>query len=133
MLGFNFPGQGDERTGLRLAAGGRLEAVQDIAELRQALMMLFSVRPGERPMRPEFGCSLDRLAFEPNDATTAGLAMRLVIDAITNHEPRAEVESIDAGPDPEDRARLRIELTYRDRRSGTADRLSVVLPLDGSA
>ena len=49
--------------------------VDGASAVRQSLMLLLSTQPGERIMRPEFGCDLYRLVFEPNDETTAGLAI----------------------------------------------------------
>jgi hypothetical protein len=56
--------------------------------------------------------------FEPNDETTAGLALRLVANAVARHEPRARIDRIDAGPDPRSAAHLVITLTFTDRRNG---------------
>ena len=75
---FVVPGR-DERdpaTGLRAAPTGALATVEDDDAIRQALLLLLSTRPGERVMRPEYGCDLHKLIFAPNDDTTAGLAMR---------------------------------------------------------
>ena len=50
--------------------------VQYNDSIRQAILLLFSTRPGERVMRPDYGCDIHRLVFSPNDDTTAGLARR---------------------------------------------------------
>ncbi|HWU86812.1 MAG TPA: GPW/gp25 family protein, partial [Kofleriaceae bacterium] len=80
-----------------------------------ALLMLLSTRPGERVLRPEYGCDLHRLVFEPNDETTAGVAIYHVRRAIERWEPRVEILDLDGGPDPEDPGRLEIVLEYRVR------------------
>ena len=41
-------------------------------------------------MRPGYGCHLFRLAFAPNDDTTAGLAIHYVRQALERWEPRIE-------------------------------------------
>lgn len=94
---------------------GRLEWVSGEQTVRQALLMLLSTRPGERVLRPEYGCDLHRLVFEPNDETTAGIAIYHVRRAIERWEPRVEILGLDAGPDPEDLGRLDIRLEYRVR------------------
>lgn len=116
MFGFRFPGA-EGQTGLAVDHG-RLARIGGIEELHQALIMLLSTRPGERALTPDFGCPLHQLTFEPNDATTAGLAMRLVADAITRHERRAVIEALDAYPDPQSPECLVIELAFRDIRDG---------------
>ncbi len=101
--------------GMVTTPAGRLEWVSGEQTVRQALLMLLSTRPGERVMRPEYGCDLHRLVFEPNDETTAGVAIHHVRRAIERWEPRVEILDLDAGPDPEDPGRLEIVLEYRVR------------------
>ena len=67
------------------------------ASVRQAILLLLSTRPGERVMRPTYGCDLHRLVFSPNDDTTAGLAIHYVRQALERWEPRIEVIRLDAG------------------------------------
>jgi uncharacterized protein len=105
--------------GLVTTPAGRLDWVQGEQTVRQALIMLLSTRPGERVMRPEYGCDLHRLVFEPNDETTAGVAIYQVRRAIERWEPRVEILHLDANPDrdPDSSAlgRLEIVLEYRVR------------------
>ena len=63
------PGAG----GLRLTPAGGVKMLEGDAAIRQSIVVLLSTMPGERVMRPEYGCPLHRLMFAPNDATTAGL------------------------------------------------------------
>ena len=102
------------------------------ALIRQSLMLLLATVPGERVMRPDYGCPLDRLMFAPNDATTAGLAIHYVRQSIQRWEPRVTILKLDAGQDlsgaPE---RLRIWLEYRVRLSQAADEMSFSLDLSG--
>ena len=102
-------------TGMVTTPAGRLEWVSGEQTVRQALLMLLSTRPGERVLRPEYGCDLHRLVFEPNDETTAGIVLYHVRRAIERWEPRVEILGLDAGPDPEDTGRLDILLEYRVR------------------
>ena len=67
---------GAAAVGLCLTAAGGAAMVAGDALIRQSLMLLLATVPGERVMRPDYGCPLDRLMFAPNDATTAGLAVR---------------------------------------------------------
>jgi len=59
--------------------------------VRQAILLLLSTVPGERIMRPEYGCLIHQLVFSPNDATTAGLAIHYVQRALDLWEPRVDV------------------------------------------
>ncbi len=117
--------------GLVLSSSGALEMTSGAAAIRQSLLVLLSTQPGERVMRPEYGCELNRLPFSPNDDTTAGLAMHHVRRAIARFEPRIKIVSLDAGPHPDHAALLEIRLEYRLRSSG--ERASLAFALDLSA
>ena len=76
-----------EPVGLVVDPAGAIDTVADDEAIRQSLLMLISTRPGERVMRPEYGCDLHRLVFSPNDDTTAGLAIHFVRQAVERWEP----------------------------------------------
>lgn len=116
--------------GLRLAPGGRLATVDDAASVRQAVLLLLSTRPGERVNRPEYGCHLFRLAFAPNDDTTAGLAIHYVGRAIERWEKRISVLSLDAAQAPDDPSLLEVRLRYRVRASAHEDEVAVAVPVE---
>jgi phage baseplate assembly protein W len=103
--------------GFRFLPNGALETLGHEATVRQALTMLLTTRPGERVMRPDYGCRLPELIFAVRDETTAGLAMHYVSSAIRRWEPRVEVIEVDATWDPE-------RLDYRIRRSDSQHALS---------
>jgi phage baseplate assembly protein W len=117
--------------GLGLAPTGGMAMVSNRASVRQAVLLLLSTRPGERVMRPEYGCDLHRLVFSPNDNTTAGLAIHYVRQALLRWEPRIEILSLDASRDEGDPGRLAILLTYRLRSTRESDRLTITVDLAG--
>jgi uncharacterized protein len=117
--------------GLGLEADGRISMVAGAESVRQALLLLISTRPGERVMRPGYGCDLHQLVFGPNDETAHGLAIHLVRQAIERWEPRIEILGLDADRDPDRPDRLLIMLDYQVRTMPEADRLVVPLQLGG--
>jgi len=120
--------------GLTLDPAGAIDTVADDEAVRQSLLMLISTRPGERVMRPEYGCDLHRLVFSPNDDTTAGLAIHFVRQAVERWEPRVEILRVDANRDPYESTRLAIVLDYRVRATLQADTIEVQVDLqDGVA
>ncbi|MBX3569842.1 MAG: GPW/gp25 family protein [Rhizobiaceae bacterium] len=129
MFRFNLAGGPGARPGLTLDADGRVERVGGLDELHQSLLTLLATRPGERREHPDYGCALDRLAFEPNDGTTAGMAIRMIVNAVLRFEPRAEIVLIDAGPDPGEPDRMIVGMTYMDRRTGQTRDLHLPLGL----
>lgn len=122
-----------ELGGLALTPRGGLQTVSDRAAVRQAILLLLLTRPGERVLRPTYGCDLHRLVFWPNDDTTAGLAIHYVRQAVERWEPRVDRVRVDAGRNRDNESRLDITLEYRVRSTGDEDRLSVQLDLTGGA
>lgn len=117
--GWAFPvGPGPEG-GLRMTPDGA-HAVD------QAIRLILGTAPGERVMRPDFGCGIHDLVFGVNDTATATAAGRAVRDALNRWEPRIDVLDVYAAPDPADRHRLLIEINYVMRSSNS--RFNLVYP-----
>ncbi|MBI1170003.1 hypothetical protein GC209_01270 [bacterium] len=117
--------------GPQVTASGGIATVSGDAAIRQAIVMLLSTRPGERVMRPDYGCPLNRLIFNGNDATTAGLAIHYVTQALRRFEPRIDVVRLVAGPAPQDASGsvLEIKLDYRVRATQRRETLTLGLDL----
>lgn len=112
---------------MRLAGDDTVRMTADGAEaIRQSIWMILGTAPGERVMRPDFGCGIHDLVFAVNDAGTAGAVGQAVRDALARWEPRIDVLDVYAAPDPEERNRLLIEINYQVR--STNSRLNLVYP-----
>jgi hypothetical protein len=116
--GWAFPVGVDARGRINLARGER--------DIEEAMRLVLLTPKGQRPMRPDFGCQIHELIFAPNDATTAGLAVYYVEEALAMWEPRIEVLNVQANPDPQQTERLLIEIEYRVK--ATYDRRALVFP-----
>jgi uncharacterized protein len=125
------PGSGRDAGGLQVNARGGVAIVTQEAAVRQAILLLLSTAPGERVMRPEYGCRLQHLVFEPNDATTAGLAIHYVRRALERWEPRIHVLDVDAEAHPERADLLVITLQYRLRASARTEQLTIPVDMRG--
>jgi phage baseplate assembly protein W len=110
----------------RLDAQGGLALTSDRSELEQAVTVILTTAPGQRVMRPTFGCRLHELVFAPNNSQTAAQARRYVQDALGMWEPRMRVMAVDVRPDPDDASRLLIQIEYEVK--ATHDRRSLVHP-----
>lgn len=127
---FLVPGLDDDGPpGLRLDPQRRLATVTDAASVRQALLLLLSTRPGERVNRASYGCHLFRLAFEPADDTTAGLAIHYVTRAVETWEKRVTVLGIDAGVPEDDPSVLEVRMRYRIKATQGEDEVAVAVPI----
>lgn len=118
-------------TGFVLTGRRSADQVCDDDAVRQSVLMLLSTRPGERMMRPEYGCNLQKLVFSPNDNTTAGIAIYLVRTALDRWEPRIDIRALDAYPDRDDPAVLIISLHYQVRITKTNEEIQFSLNLAG--
>jgi len=127
QLGLGF------QSGPMPSAAGGIQLVHGDAAIRQSIMLLLTTVPGERVMRPDYGCPLNRLIFWPNDATTAGLAIHYVRQAIRRFEPRVQIIRLDAGADPRNPTVLLITLEYRVRETGMVDKVETSVELQSGA
>src|SRR5215475_3943448 len=99
-------------------AGGALAMVGGDALIRQSIEAILDTDPGERIMRPEFGCGLRRYLMEPNTTTTRAAMQRDIDDALSRWEPRIEVTNVAVTPG-EEPSLVWIEISYTrlaDRR-----------------
>jgi phage baseplate assembly protein W len=105
---------------------GGIALTHERNEIEQAIHIILSTSPGERVMRPTFGCRLHDLVFAPNNSHTAARARRHVEEALGMWEPRIRVTRVDVHPDLEEASRLIIEIEYEVE--ATHDRRSLVYP-----
>ena len=116
--GWHFPPKLDER--------GTLALTGDDDEIEQAIRIILSTVPGQRVMRPDFGCRIHELVFAPNDSATAGLAAAYVGEALGRWEPRILVQRIDVEPDADNPNHLVISVEYQV--AATHNNRSLVYP-----
>jgi uncharacterized protein len=102
-----------------------------VAKVEESMRIILGTRPGERVMRPQFGCELGSLVFSPNNSSTADLARYYVTDALTRWEPRIDVLDVVIGNDSL-RGHLVIDVRYRLRALGAIQTLVHRLPLEGT-
>jgi uncharacterized protein len=105
--GVAFPLQVNPRGGVALAGGEE--------DIDQALSLILSTAPGERPMRPEFGCEVHDLIFDSIDAATVGRMETAVRTALDRWEPRVEVTAVEFDLDRSGDGQIVIDVTYRVR------------------
>ncbi len=106
--------------------GGRLQTASDEACVEQAIWAILETAPGERMMRPEFGCAIHDLVFAAANPQLVGQIHAAVHAALTRFEPRIEVLGIDVAADDHEPGLLRIEIDYRLRAASS--RFSFVYP-----
>ena len=87
---------------LRFDGRGRTAGASDQEYVRDLIEQVLFTAPGERVNRPDFGCGVARLIFEPNSGTLAATSQFLIQGALQQWlgdliaVETVEVESVDA-------------------------------------
>ena len=116
--GWAFPVRTDRTGGVAL--------VREIREIEESIYLILATSPGERPMRPEFGCAVHDYVFAPADAATAGDIAFAVRVALDRWEPRISLADVLVHLDTATDGVLLIEVQYTVR--GTNDPRNLVFP-----
>lgn len=116
--GWAFPLRVSPRGGIALAGGTE--------EIDAAIRAILLTAPGERVMRPDFGCAIWDLLFAPIEANSLGLMSQAVREAIGGWEPRVELEDVRSSPSLDAEGRVDIEVVYVIK--ATNDRRNLVFP-----
>jgi phage baseplate assembly protein W len=116
--GFSWPMEVDHTGSIRLT-----DTVEDIDRSMRSVLM---TAPGERVMRPRFGCDIWDLLFEPVTPNLLGLIASAVYEALGQWEPRVQVDEVVPVPDVDDGGLVRVTVTYHVK--ATNDRRNLVFP-----
>jgi len=64
-------------------------------DIKKNLKLLFGTQPGERLMRPDFGCDLDQFMFENYSEGLISAIESTIRVSISRYEPRVQIDAID--------------------------------------
>ena len=117
-VGWRFP--------VGLHPTGEVEMAEHEEDIRQAIRIILGTAPGERVMRPDFGCGVHEMAFAVLSMTTLGQVETTVQEALTRWEPRIEIDAIQVSLDEAQEGRLLVGIDYRVR--STNNRFNLVYP-----
>ncbi|HZQ81920.1 MAG TPA: GPW/gp25 family protein [Gaiellaceae bacterium] len=101
---------------------GQLDYAFGPDKVRQSIRIILDTEPGERIMRPDFGCGLRQFLMQPNTVATRAQIQSQVQTALTNWEPRISLTSVDVVPG-DDPALVQIAIAYVHVRDGRPDNL----------
>jgi phage baseplate assembly protein W len=116
--GLSFP--------LRINAKGEIGLSGGDKDIQQSIFIILSTRPGERVMRPEFGCRAHELIFESQDAATFALLKKYVTEALEFWEPRINVRSVNPTIEEGADSSIYVEIEYEIK--ATHDVRNIVYP-----
>ncbi len=114
--GWAWPVQLDPATALVATAS----AEEDV---QQSILIILSTSPGERVMRPDFGCGIQEMVFEVIDNATISRIAELVRVALVRFEARIEVLEVSVDPYRAADGRLDISVHWRLRATNQTGNL----------
>lgn len=81
-------------------------------EIWESINLILRTMPGERPMRPDYGCGIHDYVFASIDPDSAGRMAGEVRASLIRWEPRIRVEGVDVTVDPEIRTLAYVQIRY---------------------
>jgi phage baseplate assembly protein W len=108
--GWAMPVALDPRTGL----------VQSVAyedDIKQSILIILETVPGERVMRPNFGCGIHELVFAAVDSTALQRVRSTVEEALRRCEARIDVLAVNVDEAATFDGQLLVEIEYRVRQT----------------
>lgn len=113
----------------RVGPNGKMIWSEGELNVRESICVILRTRPGERLLRPDFGCGLDRYLYEPNDVATLRLIQEEVKRAITRWEPRVRLDDVRVETDQSDPRAVNIIIAYTLVATRRRERLNLTLAL----
>lgn len=123
-----------EKTAVSTTQHGRLiNLTTPQTEIRQSIAIILMTSPGERVMRPNFGCRIHELCFAPANRETAVLAEQYVTEALNRWEPRIRLEKVTATPEiQQSEGALLINIAYTIRTTDEIQQVTFPLYLSSA-
>ena len=101
---------------LAIDGRGRAGTTTDLEHVRDMIHQVLFTAPGERVMRPDFGCGLKGLVFMPNSDALAAATRVLVMGSLQRWlENEIQVEEVEVRSED---ATLEVTVAYRLRSTG---------------
>jgi uncharacterized protein len=111
-VGWSFPIKAD-------LARQDMASAEYAEDIRQSILIILETSPGERVMRPDFGCGLMDMVFEPVSYSTQAQIEQIVGQALLLWEPRIDVHEIKAVINPDEKNTIDITISYQIRATNT--------------
>ena len=102
--GWKFP--------LELHTDGSFVVTDGEEDIREAILIILNTSPGERVMRPEFGCGIHNYVFSVINVSNLQRIADEVRKALIRYEPRISIEEVRAAPDDNEEGRLLVDIDY---------------------
>jgi len=114
-IGWKFP--------IKLDSSGKFKLSKYEEDIEESIRIILGTIPGERVMRPEFGCGIYEYVFSTINISNLALIEEEVKKALTLYEPRIEIIKIKASADTNREGLVLIEIEYRVISTNTRQNL----------
>jgi len=108
--GWKFPIEVDPAT-------GRIKQAYYEDDIAESIRIIIWTNKGERVMRPDFGCGIEKYLFAGSDDTTLRLIESEIQDAIRKWEPRVHEVEVRVERDAQNPEKLLIHVQYEVRNT----------------
>lgn len=99
---------------------------QGEADIENSIRIILGTYPGERLMKPKFGCTVKRMNFENIDKGNVTNIQEIVGNSLLLYEPRVKFESIEIISQDEQEGLIVLQLNYSIISTNT--RHNIVFP-----
>jgi Bacteriophage baseplate protein W len=113
----------------RVGPDGKMVWSEGELNVRESICIILRTRPGERLMRPDFGCGLDRYLFEPNTISTLRLIQEEVKRSLNRWEPRITLNDVRVAVNQSDPRAVDITIYYTLVATQRHEQLNLTLAL----
>jgi len=103
-----------------------LSLVSNEDDIKEAIYIILNTAPGERVMRPEFGCGINNYVFSVINTANLIQIENEIEKALLLYEPRILIEEIKASANESEEGYLNITINYQVKSSNS--RQSIVYP-----
>ncbi len=107
----------DDRKAFLGPRTGLVTSVAYEEDIRQSILIILETSPGERVMRPNFGCGIHDMVFTSLDSTTLQRIRSTVEEALRRCEARIDVLSVKVDEAPTLDGELHVDIDYRIRQT----------------
>lgn len=101
----------------------RVEMVAEVEDIKQSIFLLLSTTPGERIMKPRYGCDLQQLIFERMNRSTESRIVDMVTTALIRYEPRIIIDEVYVRMDDNYTGMININIVYTVRITNTRENI----------
>jgi len=105
---------------------GEIAPASDEEKIDESIRIILGTAPGERLMRPDFGCGIHDYVFAPNNVRTTGLIRYHVEEALNRWEPRIDLQEVSVEAGSDNPSVILISISYRVK--STDSRYNMVYP-----